>query len=93
MKLTRYKGLVSIRLDNSIYNAMKIIRTPLHVDGEMWGFVRTLIYRKLDLCLKQGWLKSAILGGSSYKDLGLSLGGGSSYKEINPVPEAARNRI
>ena len=30
--------------------------------------------------------------GSSYKDLGLSLGG-SSYKEINPVPEAARNRI
>ena len=41
----------------------------------------------------QGWLKSAILGGgSSYKDLGLSLGG-SSYKEINPVPEAARNRI
>ena len=32
-------------------------------------------------------------GGSSYKDLGLSLGGGSSYKEINPVPEAARNRI
>ena len=40
----------------------------------------------------QGWLKSAILGGSSYKNLGLSLGG-SSYKEINPVPEAPRNRI
>ena len=46
------------------------------------------------VCVTQGWLKSAILGGgSSYKDLGLSLGGGSSYKEINPVPEAARNRI
>ena len=47
---------------------------------------------KLYTPLLQGWLKSAILGGSSYKDLGLSLGG-SSYKEINPVPEAARNRI
>ena len=32
---------------------------------------------------RQGWLKSAILGGgSSYKDLGLSLGGGSSYKDL-----------
>ena len=30
--------------------------------------------------LKQGWLKPAILEG------------GSSYKEMNPVPEAARNR-
>ena len=42
--------------------------------------------------LDLNWKKSAILGGSSYKDLGLSLRG-SSYKKINKVPEGARNRI
>ena len=32
--------------------------------------------------LMQGWLKSAILGGgSSYKDLGLSLGGGLAIRK------------
>ena len=29
----------------------------------------------IGITFMQGWLKSAILGGSSYKDLGLSLGG------------------
>ena len=37
LKLTRYKGLVSIRLDNSIYNAMKIIRTPFMLTEKCGG--------------------------------------------------------
>ena len=36
--------------------------------------------------LCQGWLKSAILGGSSYKDLGLSLGG-VAIRKIIRVPK------
>ena len=66
------------------------------------GFVELYTQRLIEgniVKLKLSRLRSGMAkvsdsrGGSSYKDLGLSLGGGSSYKEINPVPEAARNRI
>ena len=39
--------------------------------------------------INQGWLKSAILGGSSFKDLVSSLEG-CSYKETNPVPRSGQ---
>ena len=56
--------------------------------------INSIYIKDFKVRLKPGMAKvSDSRGGSSYKDLGLSLGGGSSYKEINPVPEAARNRI
>ena len=80
---------------NSIKLSLKIVR----LGNRVWFCIVThrlssyLASKRINKHgLLQGWLKSAILGGSTYKDLGLGLGG-SSYKEINPVPEAARNRI
>ena len=43
-----------------------------------WKFLENRSMRTI--WVKQGWLKSAILGGSS-------------YKELNPVPEPGQNKL